>query len=152
MISLDRDLRAPFSLRNENIVMHSELGNMNHYYSLCIMQLLSSDWAQLTSFFSSSFLFTLSTLRPNLFALVTLYICYLLFCSYLCNLLYSNKTRLSCVCILYRCVVVLFGKSIGRLKALDFTLYHSFMFCYNFGITCFFLLFSVPVQYPSVDE
>lgn len=49
MISLDRDfgsscaeralLFAP--LRNENIVMHSELGNMNHYYSLSIMQLLS---------------------------------------------------------------------------------------------------------------
>lgn len=65
----------------------------------------------------------------------TRYMLYLLFCSYLCNLPYSNKTRLCCVCILYRCVVVVFGKSIGRLKALDFTLYHSFMFCYNFGIS-----------------
>lgn len=36
-------------------------------------------------------------------------------------------------------MLVVFGKSIGRLKALDFTLYHSFMFGYNFGISCFLL-------------
>lgn len=119
--------------------MHSELGNMNHYYSLNIMQLLSRAVESAIDFLLLFFELPLHFINAEAQFIRTCYTTYVT--CYSAPIITTFYTRINSTLprlyTIYICVLVVFGKSIGRLKALDFTLYHSFMLCYYFGISCF---------------